>query len=91
MAPRSTYSARSTRPARAKARPILARLEPTFMITAASQARSRFTSASSSSVPGKTLKTSSPWVIGAPARAQQPLMPVTPGITSIGWRPVSRS
>ena len=73
------------RPARAKAAWIFGRLRPTFMITAASQPLRRVTSRSSSSVPGSTVRTSSPWTNGVRAWVQHPLMPETPGTTSLRY------
>ncbi len=54
------------------------------MMTAASVPRSRAASVGRASVPGSTVSTSSPCVIGAPARVQAPDMPVTPGTASCG-------
>ena len=64
-----------SRPAASTARRTFARLRPTFMMTAASERFSRSVSAASSSVPGMTVSTSSPQVIGALARVQHPDMP----------------
>ena len=64
------------------ARRTLAKLRPTFMMTAASAFDRRSMSVASGRVPGMTVRTSSPHVIGALARVQQPDIPVTPGTTS---------
>ena len=64
---------------------------PTFMITAASATASARCKAASVIVPGTTASTSSPWVIGRCASAQQPLMPSTPGTIAMGNRSRSRS
>ena len=56
------------------------------MITAASVEARRSRSASNGRVPGSTVSTSSPQLIGSPAALQQPDMPETPGITCVAKR-----
>ena len=74
----------ASRPAAVERAPHLGRLRPTFMTTAASASARRRASSASGSVPGSTVSTSSPCAIGMPAADQQPDMPVTPAMTSVG-------
>ena len=66
------------------------RLRPSFITTAASVPERRRVSSASGNVPGTTVSTSSPQVIGAPARVQAPDMAVTAGTTSTGMRSFRR-
>jgi hypothetical protein len=60
------------------------KFRPSFMMTAASVARSRSISPASGSVPGNTSSVSSPQAIGSAAAAQHPAIPVTPGTSVTG-------
>ena len=67
------------------------KLCPSFITTAASLSTRRFFRAASDSVPGTTVRTSSPQVMGVPAVVQQPDIPVTPGTTVTANRSLSRT
>ena len=62
----------------------LGKIAPDFHDDGGIRAARRSTRAASASVPGITVRTSSPQVMGEFARVQHPDMPVTPGTTSIG-------
>ena len=88
---RSTYSASSSRPACASASRTAGNVRPSFMIAAPWVSASRRASSGVGSVPGSTVSTSSCRTSGVPAAAAAADTEVTPGTTSVGNRPLSRS
>ncbi len=88
---RSTYTASSSRPACASASRTAGNVRPSFMIAAPCVSASRRASSGVGSVPGSTVSTSSCRTSGVPAAAAAADTEVTPGTTSVGNRPLSRS